>query len=112
MEQLSSFKLRRFDQHVWIVCVGASNGVTLRGAEAEEAFELGAQLFRLASPDAPERVRALSVDLLRGRLLATIEEPGRSKPAAVRVDGDAVRDALDPLLISYLARAATARARP
>ncbi len=98
---LSSFKLRRHEAHVWIMGQGAKTGVTLRGAAAQRAFELGGPLFELACPEAPERVRALSVDLGRARLLATLDEGGR-KPTPVRRDGVCVTDALPAALRDYL----------
>jgi hypothetical protein len=101
---VGSFKLRPFDEHAWIVPRDATSGVTLRGEDARRAFALGAALFELASPGAPERVRALSVDLERARLLATIEVAG-AKPRAVRVDGPRVRAAVSPALLEALTRA-------
>ncbi|MFK7990256.1 MAG: hypothetical protein AB8I08_29820 [Sandaracinaceae bacterium] len=98
---LTSFKLRRHEEHVWIMRAGAETGVTLRGAAARRAFELGAALFRMACPDAPERVRALSVDLGRARLIATIDE-GAAKPTPVRHDGPDVLAALPQALLDYL----------
>lgn len=79
---------------------GAATGSTLRGEQAALAFLLGGPLFELASPGAPERVRALSVDLARARLLATLESEG--KPVSVRVDGQLVRDAVSPGLLRHL----------
>ncbi len=105
--RLASFKLRPFDEHAWIMPHDGTAGVTLRGADARHAFSLGAALFELASPGAPARVRALSVDLPRMRLLATVERDG-DKPLAVRIDGAPVREALPPELCVRL-EAALAR---
>lgn len=98
-----SFKLRPFDGHVWIVREGEPTGRTLRGAEAQRAFVLGAALFSLAWPAEPSRVRALSVDCTRWRLLATIASDA-GKPRAVRFDGDPVRMATAPGLLDLLGR--------
>lgn len=99
---IASFKLRRHDGHVWIMRRGAETGVTLRGDAAERAFELGAALFALASPTEPSRVRAVSVDLSRARLLATLEPRGDGKPEPVRRDGDTVLAAATPELLAFL----------
>jgi len=98
---VASFKLRRHDRHVWVMDRGAAAGRTLRGAAADRAFALGEALFVLACPSAPERVRAVSVDLDRGRLLATVEVEG-DKPRPVRHDGEAVRAAVSDALLAHL----------
>lgn len=111
--RLRSFKLRIFDNHVWIVpavgndgCVFAGPGVTLRGDEAHEAFALALPLLEaLARFEPGITVRAMSVDLERPRLLATLEPttPDRDpRPRVVRADAgpllsEILRDA-DPLL--------------
>jgi hypothetical protein len=96
-----SFKLRPCDAHVWIVREGEAHGRTLRGAEAGSAFVLGEALFSLACPEAPQRVRALSVDCTHWRLLATVDE-GNEKPRAVRIDGERVRAATSEGLLTLL----------
>lgn len=101
MSRVVSFKLRPFDEHVWVVRQGEAHGRTLRGESARRAFALGASLFAIASPEAPQRVRALSVDCRSWRLLATLEEEG-AKPRAVRVDGETVRAATGAELLAFL----------
>ncbi|GAB4208402.1 MAG: hypothetical protein OHK0013_26860 [Sandaracinaceae bacterium] len=96
-----SFKLRPFDEHAWIVREGEPHGRTLRGEEARRAFALGEALFALVSPEAPSRVRALSVDCTRWRLLATVDD-GDDKPRAVRIDGERVRAATSADLLAFL----------
>jgi hypothetical protein len=96
-----SFELRPFDEHAWIVREGEPHGRTLRGPDARRAFALGERLFALVSPDAPRRVRALSVDCTRWRLLATVDE-GDGKPRAVRIDGEPVRGATSADLLVLL----------
>ena len=99
--RILSFKLRPIDTHVWIVREGEPHGKTLRGDEARSAFVLGEALFSLACPDAPQRVRALSVDCTRWRLLATVDE-GNDKPTPVRIDGEPVRTATTADVIAFL----------
>lgn len=101
MSRVVSFKLRPFDEHAWVVREGEPHGRTLRGADARRAFALGEALFALACPPAPNRVRALSVDCTRWRLLATVER-GDERPRAVRVDGESVRAATGPELLAFL----------
>lgn len=95
--ELRSFKLRIWDRHVWIVpaldhhgCAFSGPGVTLRGADADAMFERARPLLTtLASFEPGIAVRSLSLDLERGRLLATLEPPTSTpgaRPRVVRID--------------------------
>ena len=101
--RLRSFKLRFFDHHTWIVpaidnegCAFAGPGVTLRGDEAARAFDLARPLLAALTRFEPGiTVRAVSIDLERPRLLATLEPitPSRdARPRVVRADAGALLD--------------------
>jgi hypothetical protein len=100
-----SFKLRPVDDHVRVVRRDAETGRTLRGPEAARAFALGRALFERVSRGAPERVRALSLDLGRARLTATLERADGGKPDVVRLDGPEVLELIEPALLDHLAAA-------
>ena len=105
---LTSFKLQFHDVRVRAVparteddCVFAGPGVDLVRDEARAAFALCKPIldwFEAREPGA--RVRSLSCDLARGRILATIEAT-QGRPHVVRVDrplSDEIVRAAAPLL--------------
>lgn len=75
------FKLRPWDRHVHAVAATGPDGerfegpgVDMRGARAEEVFEAGEPLWAALQELEPGiRIRSLSLDLERPRLLATLE---------------------------------------
>jgi hypothetical protein len=121
--RLRSFKLRFFDGHIHAVpatdaagCPFGGPGCDLRGARAAAVLDAAAPLLEVLREVEPGvTVRALSIDLERGRLLATLEAttatadveagagggagdgagdaaaPGR-RPRVVRVDAGALLD--------------------
>lgn len=90
--KLRSFKLQRAERRVRIVpatdlsgCPFAGPGVDLIDAESDAVQALAAPLFRGIEAFEPGvRVRSLSADLDRMRLLVTLEAPGR--PRVVRME--------------------------
>ncbi len=90
--KLRSFKLQRAERRVRIVpstgldgCPFAGPGVDLIDAESDAAQALASPLFRGIEAFEPGvRIRSLSVDLDRMRLLVTLEAPGR--PRVVRME--------------------------
>lgn len=59
-------------------------GVDLRGEAAQEIFALASGVLAWFHAREPVRVRSLAVDLVKGRVIATIEEAPR--PRVVRID--------------------------
>jgi hypothetical protein len=124
--RLRSFKLRFVDDYVWIVpatdpdgCAFAGPGVTLRGDDALRVFAFAKPLLdALARFEPGITVRALSLDLERHRLLATLAPitPDRdARPRVVRADAGPLLDEIlreaDPLFDELRARAASALRR-
>ena len=65
-------------------CVFAGPGVDLTGALADELLGLATPLLRWLEAREPVRVRSLSFDVRRRRLLVTLEETPR--PRVVKID--------------------------
>ncbi|MCS6899909.1 MAG: hypothetical protein RMJ98_09625 [Myxococcales bacterium] len=90
--KLRSFKLQRAERRVRIVpqtdptgCPFAGPGVDLIDAESDAIQELASPLFQGIEAFEPEvKIRSLSADLQRMRLLVTLEAPGR--PRVVRME--------------------------
>jgi len=117
------FKLRFWDGHVHAAAATGVDGeafdgpgVDLRGDQAQEAFEAAAPVLeRLAELEPGIRVRSLSLDLERPRLLATLEPTtpeADPRYRVVRLDRGAVLDrvleAAGPVLELLTARVADA----
>jgi hypothetical protein len=122
--KLRSFKLRFWDEHVWIVpgedldgCAFGGPGVDLRGDAAREAFVLAAPILEVLRSFEPGlELRALSIDLEGERLLATttthtpFEQRTGERPRVIRVDRgpafDRIREAAKPVVdrLAALAR--------
>jgi hypothetical protein len=88
---VASFKLQLAEGRVRIVpardasgCPFTGPGVDLVGDEARETFALAAPVLAWLEAREPVRVRSLSLDVGRGRLLVTIEAVGR--PRVVKID--------------------------
>jgi hypothetical protein len=62
----------------------AGPGIDLVGDETAEAFALATPLLAWLEAREPVRVRSLSLDVLRGRLLVTVEAAPR--PRVVKID--------------------------
>ena len=95
--RLRLFKLRPWDRHVHAVAAtdpdGApfdGPGTDLRGEDADRAFAKAQPLFDLLARIEPgARVRSLSLDLERPRLLATLEPAipaADPRPRVIRID--------------------------
>jgi hypothetical protein len=67
-------------------CPFAGPGVDLVGADAREAFALAAPVLAWLEAREPVRVRSLSLDVARGRLLVTLEAEGGGRPRVVKID--------------------------
>jgi len=96
--EVRSFKLRLADRHARVLpktdtsgCPFEGPGVDLRGEAAERAIEAARPLFSALEAFEPGIViRSLSMDLERGRLLATLEPTAPEadpRPRVVRIDG-------------------------
>jgi hypothetical protein len=95
---LASFKLHFAERRVRIVpardasgCAFAGPGVDLVGAEADDVFPLARPLLAWLEAREPVRVRSLSLDLARRRLLVTLEagaarDGGVERPRVVKID--------------------------
>jgi hypothetical protein len=88
---VASFKLQLAERRARIVpavdlsgCPFAGPGVDLVGDETVEAFALAAPVLAWLEAREPVRVRSLSLDVERGRLLVTIEAEPR--PRVVKID--------------------------
>jgi hypothetical protein len=88
---LASFKLQLAERRVRILpaqdasgCPFAGPGVDLVGDDTAEAFALAAPLLAWLEAREPVRVRSLSLDVLRRRLLVTVEAEPR--PRVVKID--------------------------
>jgi hypothetical protein len=88
---IASFKLQLAERRVRIVpardasgCPFAGPGVDLVGDDTSEAFALAAPLLAWLEAREPVRVRSLSLDVLRRRLLVTVEAEPR--PRVVKID--------------------------
>ena len=88
---IASFKLSFAQRRVRAVpardasgCVFAGPGVDLVGAEADAVLALAAPLTRWLQAREPVRVRSLSLDVARRRLLVTLEDV--PKPRVVKID--------------------------
>ena len=88
---VASFKLQIAEGRARIVpardasgCPFSGPGVDLLGDDAREAFALAAPVLAWLEAREPVRVRSLSLDVARGRLLVTVEGPGR--PRVVKID--------------------------
>ena len=119
--RLRSFKLRTGERYVWVVpaidlagCPFGGPGVTLRDAPADRAIALAEPMLRtLATFEPGVRVKSLSIDLERARILGTLHPAaldGDARGRVIRVDGGpafdlVVADARE--LIAYLEERAT-----
>jgi hypothetical protein len=88
---VASFKLQLAERRVRILPerdasgrAFAGPGVDLVGDDTAEAFALAAPLLAWLEAREPVRVRSLSLDVRRGRLLATVEASPR--PRVVKID--------------------------
>lgn len=116
--RLRSFKLQRHERRVRVVpavdlagCPFGGPGVDLVGDESDGVMSLAAPLFSGIEVLEPGvRVRSVSVDLEKPRLLITLEATGR--PRAIRIDEPSLAARLlapcDGLLAALAAAAATA----
>jgi len=89
--EIASFKLQLALRRVRIVPARDASGrpftgagVDLVGAATDEAFALAAPLLRWLEAREPVRVRSLSLDVARARLLVTLEDAPR--PRVVKID--------------------------
>jgi hypothetical protein len=89
---VASFKLQLAEGRVRIVpardasgCAFVGPGVDLVGDDAREAFALAAPVLAWLEAREPVRVRSLSLDVARGRLLVTLEADG-DRPRVVKID--------------------------
>jgi len=90
---IASFKLQLAERRARIVpavdasgCPFAGPGVDLVGEEAAEAFALAAPVLAWLEAREPVRVRSLSLDIRRRRLLVTVEAGRGERPRVVKVD--------------------------
>ena len=111
--EIASFKLQLVERRVRIVpardaagCTFEGPGVDLVGEEAAEALGLAEPLFAWLRAREPVRVRSLSLDVGRRRLLATLETDASQAPARPRV----VR--IDPAIDAGAITELLARAAP
>lgn len=95
---IASFKLQLAERRVRIVpavdvsgCPFAGPGVDVVGEEAASVFALAAPVLGWLEAREPVRVRSLSLDVGRRRLLATVEAGRGERPRVVKIDprGDA-----------------------
>jgi hypothetical protein len=89
--RIASFKLHFAERRARVVpatdasgCAFAGPGVDLVGAETDAAFSLAAPLLGWLEAREPVRVRSLSLDVGRRRLLVTVEAEPR--PRVVKID--------------------------
>jgi hypothetical protein len=90
---LASFKLQLIARRARIVpaldasgCPFAGPGVDLIGEEAAATFALAAPVLAWLEAREPVRVRSLSLDVARRRLLVTVEAGGGERPRVVKID--------------------------
>jgi hypothetical protein len=90
---IASFKLQIAEGRVRVVpaldasgCPFAGPGVDLVGEEAARAFALAAPLLAWLEAREPVRVRSLSLDVGRRRLLVTVEAGRGERPRVVKID--------------------------
>ncbi len=88
---IASFKLQFFAHRARVVPVCgeggesyAEPGINLLGDEAAEAFKLSEPIRALLEARQPNRIRSLSVDVLKATLLFTVE--GYPRPQVMRID--------------------------
>lgn len=108
---LASFKLQLTERRARILpardasgCSFAGPGVDLVGAETAEAFDLAAPLLAWLEAREPVRVRALSFDVARGRLLVTVEAEPRPRVLKIDPGVDLAASAELPALVEPLLR--------
>lgn len=99
---LASFKLRFADRHVRIVprehkgCAFLGPGVDLRGGEADPIFAAAAPMMNWLHEREPNaKLRSLSFDLEKLRVLITIDDPALKKPRVLRIDPPASTELYD-----------------
>jgi hypothetical protein len=104
---VASFKLQIAERRVRIVpardasgCAFAGPGVDLVGDEAAATFGLAGPLLAWLEAREPVRVRSLSLDVARRRLLVTVEADPR--PRVVKIDPGVDASASDQLLVLAL----------
>lgn len=90
---LASFKLQLIARRARIVpaldasgCPFAGPGVDLIGEEAAATFALAAPVLAWLEAREPVRVRSLSLDVGRRRLLVTVEAGRGERPRVVKID--------------------------
>jgi len=90
---LASFKLQIAEGRARIVpaldasgCPFAGPGVDLIGEEAAATFALAAPILAWLEAREPVRVRSLSLDIGRRRLLVTVEAGRGERPRVVKID--------------------------
>jgi hypothetical protein len=90
---IASFKLQIVERRVRIVpardesgCAFSGPGVDLVGDEAVQVLPLAAPLLAWLKAREPVRVRSLSLDVGRGRLLVTLEAEAGQRPRVVKID--------------------------
>ena len=118
---MRAFKLRFHDQHVRIVVGDTVAGVDVRGPDAEGCFEAARPMLDwLLAREPGVKLRALSVDLGRPRVIVSFEDPHATtshvRPMVLRIEAAEATELLDraaPLIarLTALAEAALARRR-
>jgi hypothetical protein len=90
---IASFKLQLIARRARIVpaldasgCPFVGPGVDLVGEEAAATFALAAPVLAWLEAREPVRVRSLSLDVARRRLLVTVEAGGGERPRVVKID--------------------------
>lgn len=90
---IASFKLQMAEGRARIVpaldasgCPFAGPGVDLVGEEAAATFALAAPILAWLEAREPVRVRSLSLDVRRRRLLVTVEAGRGERPRVVKID--------------------------
>jgi hypothetical protein len=90
---IASFKLQLIARRARIVpafdasgCPFAGPGVDLVGEEAAATFALAAPVLAWLEAREPVRVRSLSLDVGRRRLLVTVEAGRGERPRVVKID--------------------------
>jgi hypothetical protein len=114
---IASFKLQLAERRARIVpaqdssgCPFAGPGVDLVGEEAAATFVLAAPMLAWLTAREPVRVRSLSFDVARRRLLVTVDAPAEGPPRAPEARPRVVR--IDPAVDGSASDELLALARP
>jgi hypothetical protein len=102
---IASFKLQLAERRARIVpaldasgCPFAGPGVDVIGEEAAATFALAAPVLAWLEAREPVRVRSLSLDVGRRRLLVTVEAGRGERPRVVKIDPGVDASASDELV--------------